>query len=69
MSETTNVELTSQQRDILLRGLRFVRSAVTMGVGELRLGDEVREDQVAAIDVLSQTLQDNPSEATSTKVS
>ena len=63
MNETTNVELTSQQRDILLRGLRFVRSSVTMGVGEQRLDDEIREGQVEAIDVLSQRLQDNPAEA------
>jgi len=63
MNETTNVELTSQQRDILLRGLRFVRSSVTMGVGEQRLDDEIRDGQVAAIDVLSQRLQDNPAEA------
>ena len=63
MNETTNVELTSQQRDILLRGLRFVRSSVTMGVGEQRLDDEIRNGQVAAIDVLSQRLQDNPAEA------
>ena len=62
MNETTNVELTSQQRDILLRGLRFVRSSVTMGVGEQRLDDEIRDGQVAAIDVLSQRLQDNPAE-------
>ena len=62
MNETTNVELTSQQRDILLRGLRFVRSSVTMGVGEQRLDDEIREGQVEAIEVLSQRLQDNPAE-------
>jgi hypothetical protein len=30
MSETMNVGLTDQQREILLRGLRFVRSAVAL---------------------------------------
>ena len=32
MSETLSVGLTEQQREILLRGLRFVRSAVALEV-------------------------------------
>jgi hypothetical protein len=32
MSETVSVGLTEQQREILLRGLRFVRSAVALEV-------------------------------------
>jgi hypothetical protein len=32
MSETMNVGLTEEQREILLKGLRFVRSAVALEV-------------------------------------
>jgi hypothetical protein len=34
MSETLTVGLTTQQRELLLRGLRFVRSAVMLEVRE-----------------------------------
>lgn len=34
MSETLTVGLTKEQREILLRGLRFVRSAVSLEVRE-----------------------------------
>ena len=34
MSETLNVGLTKPQRELLLRGLRFVRSAVMLEVRE-----------------------------------
>jgi hypothetical protein len=34
MSETLTVGLTNQQREILLRGLRFVRSAVALEIRE-----------------------------------
>jgi hypothetical protein len=47
MSETLNVGLTKQQREILLRGLRFVRSAVMLEVREP--STEVDADRAAQV--------------------
>ena len=43
MSETLNVGLTKRQRDLLLRGLRFVRSSVLLEMREP--GSDVEEDR------------------------
>jgi len=47
MSETLNVGLTKQQRELLLRGLRFVRSAVMLEVREPSA--EVDSDRAAQV--------------------
>jgi hypothetical protein len=47
MSETLTVGLTRQQREILLRGLRFVRSAVMLEVREP--SGEVDADRAAQV--------------------
>jgi hypothetical protein len=47
MSETLTVGLTKQQRELLLRGLRFVRSAVMLEVREP--SDEVDADRAAQV--------------------
>ena len=48
MNELTQVELTTTQRDLLLRGLQFVRSSVKLSLGESRLPDDQRSDQLEA---------------------
>jgi hypothetical protein len=47
MSETLNVGLTKPQRELLLRGLRFVRSAVMLEVREP--STEVDSDRAAQV--------------------
>jgi hypothetical protein len=47
MSETLTVGLTNQQRELLLRGLRFVRSAVMLEVREPSA--EVDADRAAQV--------------------
>jgi hypothetical protein len=47
MSETLTVGLTKQQRELLLRGLRFVRSAVMLEVREPSV--EVDADRAAQV--------------------
>ncbi len=47
MSETLNVGLTKPQRELLLRGLRFVRSAVMLEVREPSA--EVDADRAAQV--------------------
>jgi hypothetical protein len=47
MSETLNVGLTKPQRELLLRGLRFVRSAVMLEVREPSA--EVDSDRAAQV--------------------
>jgi len=55
----TQVELTSTQRDLLLRGLQFVRSSVKLSLGESRLPDEQRSEQLEAIETLEQQLRED----------
>ena len=59
MSKMTQVELTSTQRDLLLRGLQFVRSSVKLSIGESRLPDEQRFEQLDAIETLEQQLRED----------
>lgn len=42
MSETVNVELTESERDVLLRGLRYVRSSIMLDVRDPEPEDEAR---------------------------
>jgi hypothetical protein len=59
MSETLTVGLTKQQRDLLLRGLRFVRSAVMLEVREPSPEvDADRATQVREITRLAEQLDD-----------
>jgi len=55
----TQVELTSTQCDLLLRGLQFVRSSVKLSLGESRLPDEQRSEQLEAIETLEQHLRED----------
>ena len=59
MNEMTQVELTTAQRDLLLRGLQFVRSSVKLSLGESRLPDEQRTEQLEAIEALEEQLRGN----------
>jgi hypothetical protein len=50
MSETLHVDLNDRQRDLLLRGLRFVRSSRMLEFRENSdLTDEQRSDELAEI--------------------
>jgi hypothetical protein len=51
MSETLTVGLTTQQRELLLRGLRFVRSAVMLEVREP--SSEVDADRATQVHEIS----------------
>jgi|HubBroStandDraft_6_1064221.scaffolds.fasta_scaffold14985_2 hypothetical protein len=58
MSETLTVGLNKQQRDLLLRGLRFVRSAVMLEVREPSAEvDAERATQVREIGRLVEQLE------------
>lgn len=58
MSETLTVGLTKQQRDLLLRGLRFVRSAVVLEIREPSPAvEEERATQVREISRLVEQLE------------
>jgi len=59
MNEMAQVELTTAQRDLLLRGLQFVRSSVKLSLGESRLPDEQRVEQLEAIETLEERLREN----------
>ena len=59
MNEMTQVELTTAQRDLLLRGLQFVRSSGKLSLGESRLPDEQRAEQLEAIETLEERLREN----------
>ncbi len=59
MRKMTQVELTSTQCDLLLRGLQFVRSSVKLSLGESRLPDEQRSEQLEAIETLEQHLRED----------
>ena len=59
MTQMTQVELTTPQRDLLLRGLQFVRSSVKLSIGESRLPDEQRSEQLEAIETLELQLRED----------
>ena len=69
MNELTQVELTTTQRDLLLRGLQFVRSSVKLSLGESRLPDDQRSDQLEAIETLEQQLREDLASQPSTYLS
>ncbi len=59
MTEMTQVELTTNQRDLLLRGLQFVRSSVKLSLGQSRIPDQQRGEQLQAIENLVQHLRED----------
>lgn len=60
MSETLTVGLTKPQRELLLRGLRFVRSAVLLEIREPSAEvDAERATQVREIGRLVEQLEDS----------
>ena len=69
MNEMTQVELTTTQRDLLLRGLQFVRSSVKLSLGESRLPDDQRSNQLDAIETLEQQLREDLASHPSTNLS
>jgi|TARA_B110000014_G_scaffold262994_1_gene258413 hypothetical protein len=69
MNEMTQVELTTTQRDLLLRGLQFVRSSVKLSLGESRLPDDQRSNQLDAIETLEQQLREDLASQPSTNLS
>jgi hypothetical protein len=66
MKETLNVELTERERDVLLRGLRFVRSCISMNpcdpTPEVRLQ---RTTELQQVEALVSRLNNAPSASTS----
>jgi hypothetical protein len=69
MSETLNVGLTKPQRELLLRGLRFVRSAVMLEVREPSAEvDTDRATQVREIGRLVEQLEGSRPAGTAARV-
>lgn len=65
MSEPLHVELSQQDRDVLLRGLRFVRSAIMLECREPTPEDtRQRRDQLEHIGALVEQLGGTPSAQT-----
>jgi hypothetical protein len=61
MSQTLQVELTEEQREVLLRGLRYVRSSLMLEFREPAEDDaEGRQRQLLAIASLVQQLNSAP---------
>lgn len=61
MNETLNVGLTKDQREVLLRGLRYVRSSLMLEIAD-PTPDHVkqRNDQLRAVSSLVEQLSDAP---------
>jgi hypothetical protein len=70
MSETLTVGLTNQQRELLLRGLRFVRSAVALEIREPSPEvDADRATQMREIGRLVEQLEDSRPAGAAARVS
>lgn len=62
MSENVNVELNQSEREVLLRGLRFVRSSIMLDVRDPETEDERRRSsELTAIANLVNRLNGLPS--------
>lgn len=58
MDEMIQIELTTHERDVLVRGLRFVRSAIMLETREPSREDELRRSGLLdEIQMLSQRLE------------
>ncbi len=66
MSKNTNVDLTSEQRELLLRGLQFVRSSVKLNIGRARPPENERHAQLRAIESLTEQLREDATNQAST---
>ena len=61
MNEFVNLEVTKEQRKLLLDGLRFVRSARALDVRDPKPGDDpTRSEELAEVDELVGLLEDGP---------
>ncbi|QDT51498.1 MULTISPECIES: hypothetical protein [Symmachiella] len=61
MSEYLNLELTKEQRELLLDGLRFVRSARALDVRDPQPGDDpTRKAELSEVDELVGLLEKGP---------
>lgn len=59
------IELNDRQRDLLLRGLRFVRSSRTLGFRETQdITEEERQEELREIAALRQLLEADSQPAT-----
>ena len=58
MTDMTQVELTPEQRDLLLRGLNFIRSSVKLSLGENRPSFDERTETLDEIAALEQYLRE-----------
>ena len=65
----THVDLTSEQRDLLLQGLQFVRSSVKLNIGENRPPKNERHARLQAIEMLTQRLREDATNQASANVS
>lgn len=61
MNEFVNLEVTKEQRELLLDGLKFVRSARALDVRDPKPGDDpARKDELAEVDELVGLLESGP---------
>ena len=66
MNETHNIEINPEQRDMLLRGLRFIRSSVLLEMRNPQQNEtELRSEKLREIDALVAQLNEIPSEPAS----
>jgi len=59
IDDNASLELNGEQREVLLRGLRFARSALALDIHDPDSGDEERWRQLAIIDSLASQLEGN----------
>ncbi len=62
MSETITVEVTKDQKEILLRGLRLVRSAVLLDINDLPTAEseEQRQSELRRVTSLTEQISKAP---------
>ena len=69
MNDLLHLELTDRQRELLLRGLRFVRSSRILEIRDSSdLTDDQRKDELGELRQLSEMLGSNTAKAKPTHV-
>ncbi|MEK6262452.1 MAG: hypothetical protein AABP62_27960 [Planctomycetota bacterium] len=69
MSDNLHLELTDRQRELLLRGLRFVRSSRMLEIRDSSdITDDQRKDELGELRQLSEMLGQNTAKAKPTHV-
>ena len=69
MNDLLHLELTDRQRELLLRGLRFVRSSRMLEIRDSSdLTDDQRKDELGELRQLSEMLGSNTAKAKPTHV-